>query len=192
MIRRLIRLELNIWRSLLFWIARHRPGVKPGAKTFPYARELAPLIGVFIFVSAIELVAVHLLLPWETLRLILDIVSVWGLLWMFGLLASMKVYPHVLDDEGLRLRYGFHDDVRVPWRAIQGVRAHRGSVKTKGNVVVDGDTLSMPVLKQTRVDVTLKEPTRVGPADVTQVHFYVNDAKAFVAAARELHAGVGS
>ena len=50
----------------------------------------------------------------------------------------------------------------------------------------------MPVLKQTRVDVTLHEATRVGPAEVTQVHFYVNDAKAFVAASRERLATVGS
>lgn len=192
MIGRLIRLELNIWRSLLFWIVRYKPGVGPGARTFPYARELAPLIGVFIFVSAIELVAVHLLLPWETVRLILDIVSLWGLLWMFGLLASMKVFPHVLDDEGLRLRHGFHEDVRVPWTAVQSVRARRGSVKAKGNLLVAGDVLSLPVLKQTRVDVTLTGPTRVGPAEVTHVHFYVNDARAFVAAVREQLATVGS
>ena len=108
MILRLIRLELNIWRSLLFWssaTARREAGARPrvarspqaGTHTerprFPYARELAPLIGVFIFVSTIELVAVHLLLPWETVRLVLDIVSLWGLLWMVGLLASMKRLP---------------------------------------------------------------------------------------------------
>ena len=89
--------------------------------------------------SAIELVAVHLLLPWETVRLVLDIVSLWGLLWMFGLLASMKVYPHVLDDAGLHLRHGFHADLHVPWGAMAGVRARRGSVQAKETVHVDGD-----------------------------------------------------
>jgi len=190
--KKLVVLEFRIWRSLLFWVIRRKPGVGPGSRTFPYARELAPLIGVFIFVSAIELVAVHLLLPWETVRLVLDVVSVWGLLWMIGLLASMKVYPHVLDDAGLRLRYGFHTDLHVPWDAVAGVKARRGSVQTKEHVQLEGDALSMPVLKQTRVHLTLHGPTRVGPAEVTQVHFYVNDAKAFVAASREHLATVGS
>jgi hypothetical protein len=181
----LLRLEFNIWRSLLWWIVRRKPGAGPHARTFTYTRELGPLIGVFILVSALELVVVHLLLPWETLRLVLDIVSLWGLLWMLGLLASMRVYLHVVDAEGLRVRHGFHADLRIPWDAITDVRTLRGRVQGKGDVVVEDDVLCVPVLKQTRVVVKLQERTSVGPAQVTEVRLYADDPKAFVAAARE-------
>ncbi len=46
-------------------------------------------MAAFIFVSVLELVVVHLLLPWETVRLIADVLSIWGLVWMVGFLASM-------------------------------------------------------------------------------------------------------
>jgi hypothetical protein len=181
----LIRLEFNIWRSLLWWIVRRKPGLGPEADAFTYTRELGPLIGVFIFVSALEMVVVHLLIPWEAIRLALDIISLWGLLWMTGLLASMRVYPHIVDEHGLRLRYGFHADIHIPWEAIAGVRVHRGRVKTSKRVHVEGDVLSMPVLNQTRVDVKLQRRTNVGAAQVTEVRLYADDPKAFVAAAHE-------
>jgi hypothetical protein len=68
-------------------------GMGPAVETFSYAREVAPIMGAFIFVSLVELPIVHLLLPWPTLRLAALALSVWGLLWMIGLLASMKVFP---------------------------------------------------------------------------------------------------
>ena len=52
--------------------------------------------------------------------------------------------------------------------------------------------LSMPVLKQTRVGRDAAGARRASARRaVTQVHFYVNDAKAFVAAAREHLAQLG-
>ena len=38
----------------------------------------------------------HLLQPWKTVRLIVDIARVYGLLWMFGLLAIVRVDPDAL------------------------------------------------------------------------------------------------
>ena len=69
------------------------PGRRAGTQTFAYAKELTPLMCAFVFVSAIELPVVHLLIPWDTVRLVVDIVSIWGLLWMIGLLASIRVFP---------------------------------------------------------------------------------------------------
>jgi hypothetical protein len=57
-------------------------------------------------VVAIELVAVHPLLPWEIIRLVADILGLWGLVWMLGLLASLSVHPHLVADAGLRVRHG--------------------------------------------------------------------------------------
>lgn len=193
--RWLVRLEIGIWRSLALLALRRVPGRGAGVRTFTYAREVSPLLGVFIFVSALELVVVHLILPWETARTIALVISLWGLLWMAGLLASLRVFPHLVDDGGLRVRYGTTVDIRVPWEAVAAVRTRRGRLPSGKTVQVEpGGALRVAVLKQTRVEVALHGPTTLrlpdGTAQVTEVHFYADDPGAVVAAARErLRAG---
>ncbi len=191
--RWLVRLEIGIWRSLFLLAARRVPGRGPGVQTFPYAREVSPLLGAFIFVSALELVVVHLILPWATIRTVLLVLSIWGLVWMIGFLASMRVFPHLLDERGLRLRYGTSVDVRVPWEAIASVTASRRSLTSGRSVQLlgtdDGQAVAVAVLKRTRVDVVLHGPTTLelpdGPAEVTAVRFDADDPKAVVAAVRD-------
>jgi hypothetical protein len=192
-IRWFVRLEIGIWRSLFLWVTRRVAGQGPGVATFSYARQLVPLLGAFIFVSIIELPVVHLLIPWDTVRLVALVISVWGLLWMLGLLASMKVFPHLLDDAGIRIRYGTTVDLRIPWSAVASVTARRASVPSRQSVEVehgeDGAVANVPVMKQTRVAVVLHRPTAIvlpdGTEEITEVRLYADDARAFVAAARE-------
>jgi hypothetical protein len=183
--RWLIRFEIGIWRSLFLWATRRVAGMRPGAEAFAYHRQVAPIIGAFIFVSAIELPVVHLLIPWDTVRLVTLFLSVWGLLWMIGLLASVKVFPHLLDPDGLRVRYGAHVDVFVPWEAVASVAAKRRSVESGRSLQVEDGVATVPVMKQTRVDVALREPVRVGEHEVREVRLYVDAPKTFVPAARE-------
>jgi hypothetical protein len=183
-IRWFVRFEVGIWRSLFLWVTRRVAGQGPGVATFSYARQLIPLLCAFIFVSVIELPVVHLLIPWDTVRLVALVISVWGLLWMFGLLASMKVFPHLLDESGLRIRYGTSVDIHIPWTAVAHVTARR-----RGEGDEDGAVATVPVLKQTRVDIALHRPTEValpdGTREITELRLYADDARAFVAAARE-------
>jgi len=191
--RWLVMLEIGIWRSLFLWVTRRRPGRRPGSQAFSYGREVRPLLMVIIFVSALELVVVHLLLPWATVRLIALVLSVWGLLWMVGYLASIKVFPHLLDHRELRVRFGTTTDIRIPWEAIAGVNSKRRRTPTRRSVQIqgadDGIAVDVPVLRQTRVDVAMREPTTVelpdGPQEITELRLYADDPGALVAAARE-------
>jgi hypothetical protein len=191
--RWLVRLEIGIWRSLFLLAARRVPGRGPGVETFPYAKEVSPLLYAFIGVSALELVVVHLILPWATVRTIALVVSLWGLLWMIGFLASLRVFPHLVGPDGLRVRYGTSVDVRVPWEAVADVRTAKHRLPTGKTVEVlpgqDGDAVHVAVLKRTRVDVVLRAPTTLalpgGPREVTAVRLDADDPKAFAAAARE-------
>jgi len=157
---------------------------RPRGRDVLVRAPLVPLLGAFIFVSLIELPVVHLLIPWDTVRLVALVISVWGLLWMLGLLASMKVFPHLLDDAGMRVRYGTSVDIRIPWSAVASVTARRGSVPAEDDTVA-----TVPVMNQTRVDVVLHRPTAValpdGTEEITELRLYADDARAFVAAARE-------
>lgn len=193
--RWLVLLEIGIWRSLGLWATRRVSGRAPGVETFAYAKQVSPVITAFIFVSLVELPVVHLLLPWETVRLVADVLSVWGLLWMLGLRAGVHVFPHLMDGDGVRIRNGTSADVHVPWAAIARVRGRRGSVATGKTVVIerdgDGDAVvvNVAVMKLTRVELELHGPTALAlpggvVEGVTHVRLYADDPAAFVARAR--------
>jgi hypothetical protein len=188
-VRWLVKLEIGIWRSLFLLLTRRISGQRQGVRPFSYSKAIAPVMGAFIFVSMVELPVVHLLIPWDTVRLVALVLSIWGLLWMVGLLASMKVFPHLLDEHGLRVRYGTTVDVRVPWETVASVTARRRSIPTRQRLQLDGDVVNVPVLKLTRVDVALRAPTPVelpdGVQEISELRLYVDDPRAFVAAARE-------
>jgi hypothetical protein len=179
LVRWLVRLEIGIWRSLFLWVARRVPGRGPDAEDFGYAKEVTPLLLVFVFLSALEIPVVHLLIPWAPVKLALLIVGVWGVLWMIGYLAGMRVFRHLIDEEGLRIRQGPTVDFRIPWDAVADVRARRDRFQGRSFQVVDG-VAYVPVLNQTRVSVKLSRPVE----GAEEVRFYADDARAFVAAAK--------
>lgn len=177
MIRKLIVLERGNWRSLFLWVRRRFAGQAPGVRPFSYAKQIMPLLWAIVFVSVLELIVVHLLIPWDTVRLVLLVLSIWGLLFMAGMLAGMKVFPHLLDAGGIRVRYGASTDIHLPWHAVESVKARRGT---------DEAALNVAVMNQTRIAVALKEPTVLDGREASEVRLYVDDARAFVAAASAL------
>lgn len=177
---RLVRLEFGIWRSLALWVSRRVPGRGPEVQAFPYAREVTPILLAFVWGSLLEMVVVHLLLPWETVRLIALVIGVWGLLWMAGLLASMRVFQHLVGPSGLRVRRGTTVDVLIPWDAVERIDVQRGRAPKEpepGVAFIDQ-------MSQTRVAVQLRRPIGVKGREVRAVRFYADDPQALVAAAR--------
>lgn len=200
LLRVVIVYEVLMWRSFYRWIFRRPVAPGPGAKPFRYAALMTPLLIVFIVVSAIEIPVFHLMVPWEPVRLAVDLAGVYGLLWMTGLLAMVRVHPHVLTDDGLRVRNGATVDLTVPWTAVEAVRK-RDRSREKGRALqVDGSVLHTVVMKYTNVDVALREPVTVrprrgvfrpvgDPVTVTEIRLYADDPDALVACARERLAG---
>jgi len=198
--RRALSYELGMWRSLYRWVLR-RPLVSgTGAVPFRYAATLTPVFLAFIGVSAIEIPILHLLLPWEAVRRIGDAVGAYGLFWMLGLLASMRVHPHVVGDSGLRVRHGAAVDFTIPWDAIETIGTRHRSVPSKRAIQVErtesGQILSVVILSQTNVEVTLRQPTTValprgGFELISELRFYADDPSALAARARRhLTAGI--
>jgi hypothetical protein len=189
LLRKAISYEFRLWRSLFRWILR-RPTAEPGAATFGYAALLTPVLVAFIVVSAIEIPIVHLVLPWASVRATALAAGVYGLLWMFGLLAAMRVHPHVVGDAGLRVRSGMSADIPVPWSAVAEVRTRSRTLESNRAVQTHDGILSVVVSRHTNVDVTLREPTALplpgGPSEpVREVRFHADDERALLAAARE-------
>ena len=189
LLRRAVELEATMWVSLFKWILRRPRATEPGARTFGYTRTVGPVLFAFIGVSAVELPVLHFLLPWPTVRLIADIISVYGLIWMFGLLASLRVNPHIVAASGLRLRGGGGLDVTIPWDYVASVRASNHNLPGK-DIQVNNGVLSLGVLKQTSVNVTFRQPTilelpKGDTEPVTELRFAADEPGALVAAARE-------
>lgn len=189
--RRALVYELGMWRSLHRWLAR-RP-VLDGAEPFSYAGAVTPLLWGFIGVSAVEIPLVHLLLPWPGVRLALLAAGVYGLLWMVGLLAGLRVHPHTVGEPGLRLRCGPTVDMVVPWDEVAAVRYRLRSREGMRSVQVESTgsdrRLHLLVSGQTNIDVVLRRPLpllarRGDDEPVAEVHFFADDAKALVSRLR--------
>ena len=180
--KRALAFELAMWRSLYRWVFRRPRTRTPGGVAFPYTGVVSPLLWAFIAVSAVELAVLHLLLPWPMVRLVVDIISIYGLIWMFGLMASLRAHPHVAEETGLRLRSGTNVDLEIPWDAIAAVRVRtRGLEKSKGVQFEDG-VLKLAMMSRTDLEVVLNEP-RVLPvpktngAPASELHFAVDEPK---------------
>ncbi|GAA4730093.1 hypothetical protein GCM10023328_06130 [Modestobacter marinus] len=189
--RRLLAAELRSYRTLPRWVLR-RPDAPPGTVPFRYVGAVLPVLWAFIVVSSIEVVVVHVLVPWPTVRLVLDVLGIWGVLWMLGFTASQTVRPHLLDATGLRVRHGVSLDVFVPWEAVAAVAVHRRSREGSRAVQLDegpdGVVLNVVVGSQTTVDVVLREPLVLplpaGPQRVTAVRLAADDPAGLAARAR--------
>lgn len=192
LVRRAVAFELSLYRSLFRWVTR-RPDVPADAVGFAYVGAVSALLWAFILVSATELVVLHLVLPWETVRLVADIVGIWGLVWMLGLAASLTVHPHLVGDSGLHVRYGAGSDITVPWDAIATIGVRERSRDRSRTVQLDrderGSVLNVVIASRTNVDVTLRRPLvlplRKGAEPVTGLRLYADDARGLVRRVRE-------
>jgi hypothetical protein len=181
--------EAGIWRSLYRWLTRRRDNTDPDAALFGYASQATPLLLAFVFLSALEIPILPLLLPWPAVRYSLLVLGVWALLWMLGLLASLRTNQHVVSEVGLRLRSGFQFDASIPWEAISAIRLRRSSADRKLQIKHDQTGTSVALQGTSNVEVVFREPVLVRfldgrQANVDAIHFYADSPTAFLTAAQ--------
>ncbi len=166
-----------------------RPDVPADAMPVRYAGAVAALLWAFTVVSAVELVALHLILPWHAARLVADVVGIWGVVWCLGMTGCHYVYPHLVTPSALRLRTARKADaVTVPWANVAAVRVRERSTES-GRALQVGDGLAQVVVGQrTNVELTLDTPLTVTDRGVThevrEVRVYADDARALVTTVR--------
>ncbi|SDD58935.1 hypothetical protein [Nocardioides lianchengensis] len=184
-----VRLELQMYGGLLR-LVRRRPDVPPGTTPVRYVGAVAALLWGITIVSAVELVVLHLIIPWHAVRLAADVVGIWGLAWCLGMTACHYVYPHLLDDAGLRLRTAKRTPaVEVPWSQVAAVVvAEKGRESSRSLQVEDG-VLHVVVGSRTNVTLRLAAPlvveVRGASYGVGEVRFFADEPREVVAAIRE-------
>lgn len=182
LVLKVIRFELNLWRSLYLWARRRVRGQGPGDQPIPYAAAISTMMWAFTVVNCVEIVALHIIIPWETVRLLADLAGIYTLLWIIGLLAAMKVHPHLVTASGLRVRYAASIDFTLPWEAIARAGTRIRSVEGIRTMRFDGDAVSIAISSQTNVDLALHEPVMVQGRPVTEVRLFADDPKALLTA----------
>lgn len=159
--RHVVLLEAAIWVALWRWVTR-RPAVPAGATRLPYARMVTPVLWLFVWGSAIEVVALDLIVThfgWRLVRL-----------------------PHLLTDTALVLRSGLRGEVVVPLTVLTGVRAAEhelgGTIRTVE--VVEGRLL-VGVGGRTNLELVLAGPTELatgpGPVVTDRVGLWVDEPR---------------
>ncbi len=110
-----------------------------------------------------------------------------GLVWLAGFLAGLRVYPHAVGPDRLRIRFGALREYRIRPADVTAVYRQQRSRDIPGmTAVLDGD-LVVPVMNETTVVVELAPGSSVGTSlnetvDLRRVYFAADDPAAAVRA----------
>ncbi len=188
--RKLLAAEAAMWRNLFLWLRRRPVELGEGDRAFGYLGGVKMILIFFICFSAFEIplfdVIVAHVVPWRPARWIVLGLGAWGLLWMIGLYAGLKLHPHVVTRAALRVRLSNGVDVTLPWESIASVTKRvRPLASGKSVQELDG-ALHVVVNSQTNVDVRLHEVETLvtGKAPTAELRLYADDADGLVTEAR--------
>ncbi|MFC3738528.1 hypothetical protein [Paractinoplanes deccanensis] len=177
-LRRAAAMEAAMWRNLL---GRPEP-LRAGERAFSSHGVVKPILGIFIGLSAVEIpifdLIVSRVVPWAPARWIVLALGVWGLLWMIGFGRGLKGHPHVVGEDGIRVRLANRVDFTIPWADVMAVRKRYRSLPSNKSVQVEDGAMHVVMAGQTSVDIVRR--------DQDQVRIYVDDPDAFVRAATRI------
>jgi len=177
---RLAAAELSVIHMALFrWGGA--ADVPAGSRAFAYHKHLAPMCATLLILSLIEIAVCHLLVGlWSpTAALILFVLSVFGLVYLVGLIKSFRFRPVLITAEGVRIRAGLAIDQPIPLETIAAVET-----AIVGDVVRDPATLNAALLAWPNILLRLDPPimrrSLLRRAPIFAVAFRLDDPDAFV------------
>lgn len=176
--------ELTILTNAFLWMSP--PDVPAGVQSFSYHRLVAPILWAFFSLAVIEALGVHLLVGlWKpALGWIIFIISDISLLYLLGLICSLRRMPVTIDDHEVRIRAGILYDFRVPLASIVNASTAFPSsdVKRPGTVKTSLMTFPNIILE---VSPPIPSPKPMGLGDpVSHVAIALDDRAAFISALR--------
>jgi hypothetical protein len=119
-----------------------------GVLTMPVAFAAATLI---------EVVVLHLVLPWVWLKIVLAVISLWSLVLLAAFIAGDVVHPHYLSGGVLVLRRSGKVVAKVPVNHITRVVNIRRYSRTTPEI--EGGRLHLPNHEGTNIELSLQQRT---------------------------------
>ncbi|MGO2111824.1 MAG: hypothetical protein ACTH31_09440 [Pseudoclavibacter sp.] len=164
--------------------------VPAGSTPFGYAKGSAAFPTVMVALSLAEVVVVHILVPWEWAKILLLILTVWGVLVTLGAVAARLVHPHYIEHGMLHLRWGRERVLATPVTNIVAATLHANHAHTQPAVL--GDSVMLTQFQSTNVMIRFAEPVAVDPpvskqrrngdVNATEVQLFVDDPAGFLRA----------
>jgi hypothetical protein len=187
---RLIVGEPKLWVAVLIWTSGRPPR---DSRSFQYAgssnlRLVSAVVLGLILLEGVGGGLLARLAPWPWLSPVLIIISVYAAIWIIGIYASLRAFPHLVAEQGLLLRYGVLGEAWIPWREVDGVVKERvvspggiDGLSTKGGIA------TLAVGGRTTVTIRRRTPGKVKgflreTGDISQIRIAVDDSDGFLAA----------
>lgn len=153
---RLAIMEIRTLIGLVTWIRGKRNGVDSTTRGFSYAKGTLSIPAAMGVVTVIEAGAIHVLIPWTWLRLLLLVASVYALILLIGIFAARIINPHLVSPQSLTLKWG---DVTVLETALSNISSiHRASNHRHTQPAIEESLLVLTSMTSTNVHITFKEP----------------------------------
>ncbi|MGO1056920.1 hypothetical protein [Crossiella sp. CA198] len=164
-------------------------GRRREAGTFGHSVGRGRVFVVIMSVIVIEMVLLHNVIPWQTVRLIHDIVGVCSLSIVLGYWAVPLTRPHQLPPDCLVLRSGYDVVAVVPLHSNmitdnERQRIHLGLDLAEGRFVLPNGRGTTSLVIRLAEPVRARLGQRIGPVRV--IHVGVDDPRTFRHAAAEL------
>jgi hypothetical protein len=148
----------------------------PGALRFDYHRSVAPMMWVLVALSGIELLVVHFLLalwrPW--VALVVSGLTLSGIVWLAGAVASFRRLPVLIEDQALVMRAGRLRAFRIPLGAVAGFREQWTAAELKAR-----DVSNLALIAYPNIWVDLAEPVAGRRGPIRAVAHRLDDPAAF-------------
>ncbi|MGR6330484.1 hypothetical protein ACU5AX_15590 [Sphingomonas sp. XXL09] len=189
---RLLVAEVGLLHLAVFrW--RSPADVPPDARGFAYHRQLAPMMIVMATLSVIEIGVTHLVVSHFSARaaMILAVIGGLSLLYLVGVIRSLRLRPVLLTPTGIHLRVGTLADRVIAIEEIAAIEA-----EPAGDRVRARDTLNVGLLAWPNLLLRLREPVPrrglFGPKPpIAAIAFRLDDPAPFVRLIRWRLSAVG-
>lgn len=151
--------ELGQLRALWLLVRGRVATEGPSDVTISYAAGRGGLYLMIGVVGVIELLAVHVILPWHRLgtwswlQWCAFAVSAYGAVWLLAWWAAQRTHPHLITDDELVLRNATLVPLRVPLDRIGHVSSRRRGLGSEGRLMLGGPGGG------TNLDIDFVEPT---------------------------------
>lgn len=186
-VRRAILTETGLLVSLGRVVLRRPPLIPADSEPIPAREGTLATPMAFGVLTLVEVVALHLVLPWPELSAALTLVSLYGMLLMLGVIASRWVHPHHATTTSLVLHNGVHVVADIPHEQISYVvPVLDGSVTSP---VIEHGVARLATMNGCSVAVGLESPQpvvlsgsrRARVHRVSEIRFAADDAPDIVA-----------
>ncbi|MCL8492978.1 hypothetical protein M5J06_02315 [Corynebacterium sp. B5-R-101] len=116
--------ELSLYRDLWLWI-RGETLLPAGAQALPHPPGRLQILGFVTAVLVVEMVVVHLILPTGVVRVVALLLSLWAIIFVWGLIAAERIRPSYISDDVTVLRRGRTVFAEIPTAIVQNKSVDR-------------------------------------------------------------------